>query len=68
MLFDKEKLSSYMKQNNITNVALARQLSVSEGAVRHIVTGTKQPSLAMTYQLAKIMNCTIDELIKKGGN
>ena len=66
MLFNRVKLSNFMKQNDITNVALARQLGVSEGVIRHIVIGTKQPSLAMAYQIAKIMTCTIDELIEKG--
>ena len=65
MLFNREKLSNFMKQNNITNTALAKQLYVSEGTIRHIVAGIKQPSLAMSYQISVIMNCTIDDLVIK---
>lgn len=54
-----------MKLNGITNSALAKELNVSEGAIRHIVTGIKQPSLAMTCQFAEMMNCTVDELVIK---
>ena len=62
-LFNGKKLEKYLKENGITNVALAKQLGVSEGAVRHILVGIKQPSLAMANELAKMMGCTVDELI-----
>ena len=63
-MFNGKKLEVYMKEKGITNVALAKQLGVSEGAVRHILVGIKQPSLAMASELAKMMGCTVDELIK----
>ena len=65
-MFNGKKLEKYLKQNKITNVALAKQLGVSEGAVRHIIVGIKQPSLAMAHEIAQMMGCTVDELIKKG--
>ena len=65
-MFNGKKLERYLKQNKITNVALAKQLGVSEGAVRHIIVGIKQPSLAMAHEIAQMMGCTVDELIKKG--
>ena len=52
-----------MKEKGMTNVALAKQLGVSEGAVRHIIVGIKQPSLAMANEIAQMMGCTVDELI-----
>ena len=66
-MFDGKKLEKYLKENGITNVALAKQLGVSEGAVRHIIVGIKQPSLAMAQELAQMMGCSVDELIKKEG-
>ena len=63
-MFDGEKLKGYMKKHGITNAALARELGVSEGAVRHIIIGIKQPSLYMACVLAKMMNCTVEDLIK----
>lgn len=66
-MFDGKKLEKYLKENGITNVALAKTLGVSEGAVRHIIVGIKQPSLAMAQELAQMMGCSVDELIKKEG-
>ena len=62
-MFAREKLKKYMKENGITNVAMAQKLGVSEGAVRHILVGVKQPSLAMTVELAQIMGCTVNDLV-----
>ena len=64
-MFNGKKLEGYMKEKGITNVALAKQLGVSEGAVRHILVGIKQPSLAMAAELAEMMGCTVDELLKE---
>ena len=64
-MFNGKKLGEYMKENRITNVALAKTLGVSEGAVRHIIVGIKQPSLAMADELARMMGCTVDELLIK---
>ncbi len=52
-----------MKENNITNVALAKKLGVTEGAVRHILVGIKQPSLIIACEIAELMGCTVDELV-----
>ena len=64
-MFNGKKLGEYMKEHGITNVALAKQLGVSEGAIRHILVGIKQPSLAMARELAEMMGCTVDELLKE---
>ena len=64
-MFNGKKLGEYMKEKGITNVALAKTLGVSEGAVRHIIVGIKQPSLAMAGELARMMGCTVDELLIK---
>ena len=62
-MFNGIKLAEFLKANGITNVALAKKLGVSEGAVRHIIVGIKQPSLAMACELSELMGCTLDELI-----
>ena len=62
-MFNGIKLAEFPKANGITNVALAKRLGVSEGAVRHIIVGIKQPSLAMACELSELMGCTLDELI-----
>lgn len=62
-MFNGKKLEAYMKANGITNVAMAQRLGVTEGAVRHILIGIKQPSLYMATELARMMGCTVDELV-----
>lgn len=67
-MFNGKKLSEYMRENGITGVSLAKELGVSEGAIRHIIVGLKQPSLLMTEELAKKIGCTVDELLIKESN
>ena len=62
-MFNGEKLSAFMKREGMTNVALAKKLGVSEGAVRHIIVGIKQPSLYMACESAQMMGCTVDDLV-----
>ena len=46
-MFNGEKLKNYLKEQGISQLAFAKKLGCSEGAVRHIIVGMKQPSLAM---------------------
>lgn len=64
-MFNGKKLGNYLKENGISQLAFAKRLGCSEGAVRHIIVGMKQPSLAMLTEIAKIMNCKLDELVIK---
>ena len=64
-MFNGKKLGEYLKKNGISQNAFAKRLGCSEGAVRHIIVGMKQPSLAMLTEIAKIMNCKLDELVIK---
>ncbi len=62
-MFNGEKLKKYLKENGISQLAFAKQLGCSEGAVRHIIVGLKQPSLAMVTDIARVMGCRIDDLV-----
>ncbi len=62
-MFNREKLSEYLKKNKITQLGFAKQLGVTEGAIRHIVVGIKQPSLDMTVRIAQLMGCTVNDLV-----
>ncbi|MBE6639688.1 MAG: helix-turn-helix transcriptional regulator [Ruminococcaceae bacterium] len=64
-MFNRKKLTDFMKKQGVSASELARRFGVTEGAIRHITTGLKQPSLAMTVDIAKWMGCTVDELCKK---
>ena len=62
-MFNGKKLADFLKAKGMTNVALAKKLGVSEGAVRHIIVGIKQPSFWMVQEIAQMMGCTVDELL-----
>lgn len=62
-MFQGEKLKRYLEENGISQLAFAKKLGCSEGAVRHIIVGLKQPSLAMVTDIAREMGCTIDDLV-----
>ena len=63
-MFDGEKFARYIKDSGLTNAAMARRLGISEGAVRHIIVGVKQPSLYMAYEISRMMGCSVDALLK----
>lgn len=62
-MFNGKKLGDYLKENGISQLALAKRLGCSEGAVRHIIVGIKQPSLAMLTEIAQMMGCKLDDLV-----
>ena len=61
-MFDRKKLADYLKENGISKVELAKRVGVTEGHVRHIISGVKQPSLATAKAIAVMMGCSIDDL------
>ena len=62
-MFNGKKLGEYLKEQGISQNALAKRLGCSEGAVRHIIVGLKQPSLAMLTEIARMMGCKLDDLV-----
>ena len=62
-MFNGKKLGEYLKKHGISQNALAKRLGCSEGAVRHIIVGLKQPSLAMLTEIARMMGCKLDDLV-----
>lgn len=44
---------------------LAERVKISQAMVSHIEAGRKMPSVALLADIAKVLNCTIDELAKE---
>ena len=42
---------------------LAKQLGITQGAVSQWELGNKNPRAAMLPKIAKVLNCTVDELL-----
>ena len=64
-MFNRKKFTSYLNENKVSYSELARKFGVSEGTIRHIAVGLKQPSLAMTCDIAELMGCNVDDLLEK---
>ena len=63
MVHDSSAMDAYCEDVPAGAYALAKKFCVSEGAIRHILVGYKQPSLIMTVDIARMMGCSVDELV-----
>ena len=50
---------------SITQEELAKQVDITEGMLSQIERGVKVPSLRVSRDIAKILGCTIDELLEE---
>ena len=63
-MFKKEKFKEFLRDHNISMCECARRMFVTEGTIRHIIMGIKQPSLWITCQIALMMGCGLEELVE----
>ena len=54
----------YRKLNNFTQSELAKQIGVSKAAISMWENGERNPNIEMLKKIAKILNCTTDELLE----
>ena len=62
-MFNGEKLKNYLRESGVSQNAFAKRLGITEGTLRHIIVGIKQPSLAVATDIARVMGCKIDDLV-----
>ena len=58
------RLREIRKSQGMTAQALAEKLGVSQGAISHYETGRRKPSIDMVVKMAKVFNCSVDDLIR----
>jgi transcriptional regulator with XRE-family HTH domain len=58
-------ISRLRKKQGLSQVQLAKKLNVTQGAVSQWEMGLSNPKSEILPELAKALNCTIDELFKK---
>ena len=63
--FNRKFFEKKMESRRLSILDIARSTGVSGGTIAHILTGRKQPSLALTVDIAKALGCTVDELVVK---
>lgn len=57
-------ISKLREKNNLSQKELAQKLNITQGAVSQWETGESKPKTEMLPKLAKVLNCTIDELFE----
>ena len=59
------RIEKFRKEKGLTQGALAMQLGVKQGAVAMWETGKALPRADKLPKLAEILDCTVDELLKR---
>ncbi len=57
-------LYKYRKKNGITQRELAKMLGVSQPTITQYETGARKPDIVTLKKLAKLLNCTTDQLLE----
>ena len=63
-----ENLVKLREEKGFAQNSLAERVGVSRTMITHIERGVKIPSLALAYEIAKALNCTIDDLCREDGS
>ena len=58
-----KSIKKFRKENNLSQLEFANMLQVSRTTVVSYEKGTKEPSLYVLFRAAKVMNCSLDELV-----
>ena len=64
----KNKIKLFRERLGISQAVLAEKLNVSQSTVAMWETGDNVPKTNMLPELAKALDCTIDDLFKDDGN
>ena len=59
----REAIRNERKNKRITQEELAEMLEVSPTHVKHIESGRRKPSIEILFELAKILNISLDEVV-----
>ena len=62
----KTKLMKYMDENKISSSSLSRKAGISSGIIHNIIkSDNPNPTIDSVLKIAKIMNCSLDELFEQ---
>lgn len=61
-----ETIKRIREQKEISQVALAEKVGVTQAMICQIERGTKNPSVQVAALIAKVLDCTVDELLNNG--
>ena len=58
-----KSIKNFRKENNLSQAEFANMLQVSRTTIVSYEKGTKEPTLYVLFRAAKVMNCSLDELV-----
>lgn len=59
----KERLNKVLKENNMSQVALAKKIGMSQSVVNNYCTGVREPSLDALILICKVLEESADYLL-----
>lgn len=59
----KERLNEVLKENGISQVALASKISMSQGVVNNYCTGKREPTLDVLMRICEVLEISSDYLL-----
>ena len=62
-MLNRAKVKRKMEELNMTQQMLADEVGCIQQMISHVLTGRKQPSLALAEDIARVLGCTVDDLI-----
>ena len=60
-----KNLKNLRTLKGVSQTELAEKAGCGQGMIGHIERGVKIPSLALAYEIAKALECTIDDLCRE---
>lgn len=60
-----ENIKKLREKKNIKQAELAEKTGVTQAMICQIERGTKNPSLQVGVDIAKVLDCTVEELLNK---
>ena len=63
-MLNRAVLKKKMEERGLTQAALGEAVGATQAFIGFILTGRKQPSLALAVDIARALGCTVDELIE----
>lgn len=63
----KNNIRACRKRANLTSIQLAEMIGVRQGTISAWETGAKDPRIPKLVQLARVLDCTTDELLGLSG-
>lgn len=60
-----DNLRKIRKAKNILQIEMAGKIELSKSQYRNYEYGASEPSLANLVRISKVLNCSVDELLKE---